>query len=236
MSGKGRARARAHSGARARRDSTPRGFAFAPETALAHLRANDPGIGRLIDRVGDFRMRIERTQTVFAALSRAIVYQQLSGKAAAAIYARVCTLSPRSRAGLSAAHVLVASDGALRRAGLSRAKASALRDLAKKSLDGDIPSLSKIRRMDDEAVIEALTRVRGVGRWTVEMFLMFRLGRADVLPVQDYGIRKGFAAAFEKSELPSPEVLASHGERWRPYRTVASWYLWRALDEGRKKP
>jgi 3-methyladenine DNA glycosylase/8-oxoguanine DNA glycosylase len=164
----------------------------------------------------------------------AIVYQQLSGKAAATIHGRVCALFPPARSGPTAVNILAASETALRGAGLSQAKTLALRDLARKTEDGDVPSLASIRRMDDEAIIEHLTRVRGVGRWTAEMFLMFRLGRPDVLPVGDYGVRKGFAVAFKKRQLPSPQAVGQYGERWKPYRTVASWYLWRALDLGKR--
>jgi 3-methyladenine DNA glycosylase/8-oxoguanine DNA glycosylase len=130
--------------------------------------------------------------------------------------------------------IMRTSDARLRSAGLSQAKTLALRDLAEKATAGAIPSLARIRRMDDQSVVDCLTEVRGIGRWTAEMFLIFRLGRPDVLPVDDYGVRKGFALAFGKRALPAPKALAKHGERWRPYRTVASWYLWRALDGARQ--
>src|SRR5205823_14275983 len=118
----------------------------------------------------------------------------------------------------------------LRAAGLSKNKMLALRDLAAKTIDGTVPTLTQIRRMSDEAIIEHLTQVRGIGRWTVEMLLIFRLGRPNVLPVDDYGVRKGFGIFRGKKELPSKEELQKYGERWRPYRSVASWYMWRALE------
>ena len=208
-------------------------FAFDPVLALAQVRASDPALARVIDAVGPFRMELKATASVFGALSEAIVYQQLSGKAAATIFGRVCALFPRARGGPAPQHILRASDEELRGAGLSRAKLLALRDLAEKTQGRAIPSLAELGRMDDEAIIERLTEVRGIGRWTAEMFLMFRLGRPDVLPVDDYGIRKGFAFAFKKRALPPAAAVEKHGERWRPYRTLASWYLWRAAELAR---
>ena len=127
-------------------------------------------------------------------------------------------------------NILDASDEKLRGAGLSRNKMMALKDLAAKTLDGTVLTLARLERMKDEEIIERLTQVRGIGRWTVEMLLMFRLGRPDVLPVGDYGVRKGFSIVYGTEGLPTPKELARYGERWRPYRTVASWYMWRALD------
>jgi 3-methyladenine DNA glycosylase/8-oxoguanine DNA glycosylase len=182
----------------------------------------------VIERVGPFALELKKTSTMFAMLSEAIVYQQLSGKAAATIYGRVCALFPRAHQGPTPQHVLRATDAKLRGAGLSRAKVLALRDLARRSAAGEIPTLAEARDLDDAALVERLTRVRGIGRWTVEMLLIFRLARPDVLPVDDFGIRKGFAVAYRKRALPKPKELAKYGERWAPYRTVASWYLWRA--------
>jgi 3-methyladenine DNA glycosylase/8-oxoguanine DNA glycosylase len=206
------------------------GFSFDPDAAIAQLRASDKALAKLIDRVGPFRMKLEAATSLFDVLAEAIVYQQLHARAAASIHARVRALIPRTR-GLAAARALaLVADDALRGAGLSRSKLLAIRDLAAKTLDGHVPTLAKARRMDDEAIIEHLTEVRGIGRWTVQMLLMFRLGRPDVLPVGDYGIRKGFGIAFRRSEMPLPADVEKRGERWRPYRTVASWYLWRATD------
>ena len=138
------------------------------------------------------------------------------------------------RTGPTAEQLLGVSDTKLRAAGLSRAKLRSLRDLARHVADGALPTLAAARRMEDEAIVERLTVVRGIGRWTAEMFLIFRLGRPDVLPADDYGVRKGFAIAFKKRGLPAREELERRGERWKPYRTVASWYLWRALEGATK--
>jgi methylated-DNA-[protein]-cysteine S-methyltransferase len=203
---------------------------FDPGLAVEHLRAADPALARVIDAVGPFSMRLDRTSSLFMALAQAIVYQQLNGKAAAAIFGRVRALFPRAPEGPSALQILRASDEKLRAAGLSRSKLLSLRDLAQKTRDGQIPPLDAIHLMDDHEIIECLTTVRGIGRWTVEMLLMFRLGRPDVLPADDYGIRKAFATTFGKRALPERKALEKHGARWKPYRTVASWYLWRALE------
>jgi O-6-methylguanine DNA methyltransferase len=209
-------------------------WGFDPAAALAHLRAADPKLGALIDRVGPFRMRIDRAPNLFLALAEAIVYQQLTAKAAATIFARVQALFPRAQDGLDPRRLLRAPEEKLRGAGLSRAKMLALRDLAARAVGGQLPTLAEVGGMEEEAIIERLTEVRGIGRWTVEMLLMFRLGRPDVLPVDDFGIRKGFAVAFGKRKLPERAALARHGARWAPYRTVASWYLWRAVELARQ--
>ena len=203
---------------------------FDLQAAERHLAASDAKLAALIARVGPCRLRVEGLASPFAALVESIVYQQLTGKAAATIFARVCALFPRAQAGPTPAHILRASDAELRGAGLSRAKLLALRDLAQRAAAGDIPTLAEAQAMDDAALIERLTAVRGIGRWTVEMLLIFRLGRPDVLPADDYGIRKGFAIACNTGELPSRQALEQHGRRWQPYRTVASWYLWRAVE------
>lgn len=203
---------------------------FDASAALASLRASDKALAQLVDRVGPFRMQLKSTPDLFVALAEAIVYQQLSGKAAATIYARLCALFPRAHEGPTARQILAASEGRLRSAGLSRTKILSLKDLARRTDNGELPTLAAAARMDNDDLVEQLTAVRGIGRWTVEMLLMFRLGRPDVLPVDDYGIRKGFKVAFRKRELPSPRDVAKRGERWKPYRTVASWYLWRAAE------
>jgi len=209
-------------------------FGFDRTEALAHVRAADPAMARLIDEVGPFEMGLKTTPSLFVALAESIVYQQLTGKAAATIFARVRALFPRAHHGPTAEQILRVSDQRLRGAGLSNAKLLALRDLARRSASGHLPTLAQVQQMDDETAIARLTEVRGIGRWTVEMLLMFRLGRPDVLPVDDYGVRQGFAIAYRKRKLPPPKALAKYGARWAPYRTVASWYLWRAVDLARK--
>jgi len=205
-------------------------FDFDPLLAVEHLRAADAKLRRLIDRVGGFRMQLKTTPSVFAALAESIVYQQLTGIAAATIFARVQALFPRARGALTPARILSASEAELRGAGLSNAKYLALRDLAERTQNRSLPTLAELRTMDNEEAIARLCEVRGVGRWTVEMLLMFRLGRPDVLPVDDYGVRKGFALTFGLEELPTRQELTERAQRWRPYRSVASWYLWRATE------
>jgi DNA-3-methyladenine glycosylase II len=210
--------------------------------ACRELAAADPKLGRLIERAGPFTLRIASTQSPFEALVESIIYQQLHAKAAAAIHSRMLE-SFQHLTGLkghpSAQHLLDCPNEELRAAGLSHNKSLALRDLAAKTIDGTVPTLARIRRMSDDAIIEHLTQVRGVGRWTVEMFLMFRLGRPNVLPVSDYGVRKGFALTFQSLKpsqkvtpdlLPKPDVMMRRAKRWQPWCSVASWYLWRACD------
>jgi 3-methyladenine DNA glycosylase/8-oxoguanine DNA glycosylase len=169
----------------------------------------------------------------FDALAESIAYQQLTGKAAATIFGRVRALYPK-RKWLDPKQLLATPDEALRAAGLSRAKTAALKDLAAKTIDGTVPSGRALLRMTDDEIITRLTTVRGIGRWTVEMLLLFNLGRPDVWPVDDYGVRKGFAKTFRRRELPTPKQLMKLGEKWRPYRSVAAWYFWRALDAPEK--
>jgi 3-methyladenine DNA glycosylase/8-oxoguanine DNA glycosylase len=209
-------------------------YGFDPSAAVEHLRASDAGLARVIDAAGPFRLELKKTPSIFGALAEAIVYQQLAGKAAATIYARVCALFPRAHEGPTAEQILRVSDEKLRGAGLSRPKLLALRDLARRAAGGEIPTLADVHRMEDEEIVSRLSAVRGIGRWTVEMLLIFRLGRPDVLPADDYGIRKGFALAFKKRELPAPKDVEKRGARWKPYRTVASWYLWRAVELARE--
>jgi len=208
---------------------------FDPDIAIGHLRNSDAELAHVIDTVGPLRMELQRTPSIFGALAEAIVYQQLTAKAAGTIFARVCALFPRPHEGLTPARLLRISEARLRSAGLSGSKVLSLRDLAGKAESGEIPTLADVRQMDDHTIIERLTAVRGVGRWTAQMLLIFRLGRPDVLPVDDYGVRKGFAVAFNKRTLPASKELEKRGERWRPYRTAASWYLWRAVDLAKEK-
>ena len=169
----------------------------------------------------------------FDALAESIAYQQLSGKAAATIFGRVRALYPK-RKWLDPEQLLATPDETLRAAGLSRAKTAALKDLAAKTIDGTVPSGRALIRMTDDEIITRLTTVRGIGRWTVEMLLLFDLGRLDVWPIDDYGVRKGFAKTFGRRKLPTPKQLMKFGEKWRPYRSVAAWYFWRALDAPKK--
>jgi 3-methyladenine DNA glycosylase/8-oxoguanine DNA glycosylase len=169
----------------------------------------------------------------FDALAESIAYQQLSGKAAAKIFSRVRALYPK-RKWLDPEKLLATPDEMLRAAGLSRAKTAALKDLATKTIDGTVPSGRALIRMTDDEIVARLTTVRGIGRWTVEMFLLFDLGRPDVWPVDDYGVRKGFAKTFGRRKLPTPKQLMKFGEKWRPHRSVAAWYFWRALDQSEK--
>ncbi len=201
---------------------------FDHERAIRELRAADAEIAALIDRTGDRRLRVEPVGDVFEALGRAIIYQQLSGKAAGAIHRKYAALFSGGRP--TARDLARVSDRKVRSAGVSSAKLLALRDLARKVTEGEVPSLAKLESMNDDAIVESLTRVRGIGPWTVHMLLIFRLGRPDVLPVGDYGVRKAFAKVYKKRKLPDARTLERHAERWRPWRSVASWYLWRALE------
>ena len=162
-------------------------------------------------------------------MAESIAYQQLSGKAAATIFARVRAIYPR-RKYLDPRLVLKTPDEKLRAAGLSRNKVAAIKDLAAKTLDGTVPSGRVLAKMSDEEIIARLTSVRGIGRWTAEMLLLFELARPDIWPVHDYGVQKGFAKTFGRRKLPTPKQLAKLGEKWRPYRSFAAWYFWRALD------
>ncbi len=185
---------------------------------------------KLIRRVGKpFPVNRPKLVRPFDALAESIAYQQLSGKAAATIFGRVRALYP-GRKLLDPQLVLDTPDETLRAAGLSGSKTAALKDLAAKALDGTVPSAAALRRMSDDEIIARLTSVRGIGKWTVEMLLLFDLGRLDVWPVDDYGVRKGFAKTYGWAELPKPKELQEIGEKWRPYRSVAAWYFWRALE------
>jgi methylated-DNA-[protein]-cysteine S-methyltransferase len=206
------------------------GFPFDRNVAVDDLRASDAALARLIDRVGPFTLELAPTPSVFDSLAQAIVHQQLGIKAAAKIYGRLGDLFPRTRHGFTASDELRVSEERLRGVGLSRAKVLALRDLAQRTVDGTLPTLAEIRRLDDDAIVDRLSAVRGIGRWSAEMFLITHLGRADVLPVDDFGLRRGFQRTFRTTVVPSPSAVARRGERWRPFRTVATWYLWRSLE------
>lgn len=213
--------------------STEGTLPFDARKAVRELSEADTVLGKHIAKVGPLGLRLKTSEGTFAALAESIVYQQLHGKAAASIFGRLRDLYPGGR--LDAARVLATENDKLRACGLSKNKLESLLDLARRSEAGTVPTLLELGRMEDEAIIERLTAVRGIGRWTVEMLLIFRLGRPDVFPVADYGIKKGFARIFTRGratsdELPSAEAVSKRAERWRPYRSVASWYLWRATD------
>ena len=203
------------------------------DKALEHLRAADEKLAALIDAVGPCAIRPDRKQSPFEALVEAVAHQQLTGKAAKTILGRVKALHSH-RPFPTPEDLLSTPEEALRSAGLSRAKVAAVKDISAKALDGTIPSPKKLSKLSDEEIIERLTTIRGVGQWTVEMLLIFKLGRPDVLPVDDYGVRKGFAITYRRGRMPKPAALLRHGERWRPYRSVASWYMWRALELSRQ--
>jgi DNA-3-methyladenine glycosylase II len=197
--------------------------------AELHLSQADPVLARVIRAVGPCQLRPRRNVQPFQSLVQAVTHQQLNGTAAQTILKRFIALFPETQFPAPAA-VLAASDERLRSAGLSRAKAAAIKHLARHASTGLVPSRRTAARLSDAELIERLTEVRGVGPWTVEMFLMFTLGRRDVLPVGDYGVRCGFAKAYGWKDLPTPKELLAEGERWRPYRSIASWYLWRVLE------
>jgi methylated-DNA-[protein]-cysteine S-methyltransferase len=189
--------------------------------AVRELRAADPVLAGVIEKAGDRRPRIEPTRSLFEALGRAIVYQQLNGRAAGSIHRRYAALFPKHRP--DAKHLAKLSDATLRGAGLSGSKLAAMRDLAAKARE--LPTMRQLATMKDEDIVDSLTRVRGIGPWTVHMLLIFRLGRPDVLPLADYGVRKGFETLYGKRKS-----LEKHAERWRPWRSVGSWYMWRVLE------
>lgn len=207
------------------------GLQYDPEIAIEALIEADPRLGHVISRTGPFGLEANPMQDPYQVLLRSIVYQQLSGKAAGTILGRVLALFGDGETPPTPDQILDTPDELLRRAGLSRAKTAAIKDLAARVLDGTVPDLADLLAMTDEEIVDRLVQVRGIGRWTVEMLLMSRLGRADVFPVHDLGIRKGYQLVYGLAELPKPKELERLGELWRPYRSVASWYLWRAVDQ-----
>lgn len=194
---------------------------------LRELSQADPKLDRLINRRGPFELSLHRTGDIFPSLIRSIIYQQLHGKAAAKIHARVLALIGDSPTPATVAEI---SDTALRQAGLSGAKLAAIRDLAAKSDSGLVPTIAQARRLTDDQLIERLTAIRGIGPWTVHMLLIFRLGRPDIMPTGDFAIRLAFSNEFNSGEPITPSALLAYAERWRPWRSIASWYLWRSLD------
>ena len=202
--------------------------------AIVHLSNVDPVMRKLLEAVGPCTLTPRVGCSPFESLVRAIAYQQLHDKAAASILKRLVALFPGRRFP-GPVDILATHWRIMRGAGFSRAKIAALKDLAAKALNGTVPTNREIKRLDDEAIVQRLLVVRGIGRWTAEMLLIFHLGRPDVLPVDDFGVRNGFRIAYGRRALPTPKAMLRYGERWKPYRTVASWYLWRAADGARGK-
>ncbi|MFO1456318.1 MAG: DNA-3-methyladenine glycosylase 2 family protein [Steroidobacteraceae bacterium] len=202
------------------------------ERILAQLAAADPVMARLIEAVGPFGLVPKAADAPFRHLARAITYQQLNGIAAGTIFRRLVALfhPDDPEAFPSPAELLAMPDARLRAAGYSASKIAALKDLSAKALDGIVPDTATLLPLDDDAIVARLTAVRGIGRWTVEMMLMFQLGRPDVLPVDDFGVRNGFRLAYGLRAMPAPRALAQFGARWAPQRSAAAWYLWRACD------
>ncbi len=209
-------------------------LSFDLAAATKHLAAADERLARLIEETLPFRIDVADAQSPYEALLESIAYQSISGKAAATIFGRVKALGANGRAP-TPEEMLKLRKSALRKAGLSGAKVLAMKDLAKKTIEGIVPSLGEAQKLSDEELVERLVSVRGIGAWTVEMFLIFRLGRPDVLPIHDLGVQKGWSITYGKKHMPKPKELLAFGERWRPYRTVASWYMWRAFERASYK-
>src|SRR6266700_709448 len=207
--------------------TSPRPFDLS--AAMNHLTARDEKLAELITNTLPFQMDADPLQSPYEALLESIAYQSISGKAAATIFGRIKSLSGNGRAP-SPEKMLKLRKPALRKAGLSGAKILAMKDLAQKTLEGVVPTLEEAQKLSDDELVKRLVSVRGIGAWTVEMFLIFRLGRPDVLPIHDLGVRKGWSITYGKKHMPKPKELLAFGERWRPYRTIASWYMWRACQ------
>jgi DNA-3-methyladenine glycosylase II len=197
--------------------------------AMDTLAAKDPQLAPLIKETQEFRIETDGSGSPYEILLEAIAYQSISGKAAATIFGRIKALGANGRAP-TPQEMLKLRKPVLRKAGLSGAKVLAMKDLAQKTINGVVPTLEQAEKLSDEELVERLVSVRGIGAWTVEMFLIFRLGRPDVLPIHDLGVKKGWSVTYGKKHMPKPKELLAFGERWRPYRTVASWYMWRAFE------
>jgi DNA-3-methyladenine glycosylase II len=209
-------------------------FETMTRAALKHLSARDPVMRRLIREFGACGLEPETRRPPFQSLVQAVAHQQLNGTAANTILGRFKKLFPGRRFPRPEDLASV-TDAQLRASGFSYAKIASIRDIAAKTLAGVVPASRHIVKLSDDEIVTRLTEVRGVGRWTVEMLLIFQLGRPDVLPADDFGVRSGFRHAYKKREMPTVKELLAFGERWRPHRTTAAWYLWRAADGARKK-
>jgi len=204
-------------------------LSFDLAAATRQLAASDERLARLIEETLPFQLDVADALSPYEVLVESITHQSISGKAAATIFGRVKALGANGRPP-TPEEMIKLRKRALRKAGLSGAKVLAMKDLAKKTIEGIVPSLEEAEKLSDEELVERLVSVRGIGAWTVEMFLIFRLGRPDVLPIHDLGVKKGWAVTYGKRHMPKPKELLAFGERWRPYRTVASWYMWRACQ------
>ncbi|MCP9455932.1 MAG: DNA-3-methyladenine glycosylase [Nitrospira sp.] len=202
-------------------------------SAEEYLARVDPVMGRLIRDIGPCTLIPQPRRSLFESLVRAIAHQQLHAQAAESILRRLIAQCPGQRFPRPE-QILALSEDVIRAAGFSRSKIAALRDLAEKTVSGTVPAKRELSYLDDEAIIERLTTVRGIGRWTVEMLLIFQLGRPDILPVTDFGVRNGFRLVYRRRILPTPDCVRRYGERWKPHRTVAAWYLWRAVDQAKQ--
>ncbi|MBX9571151.1 MAG: DNA-3-methyladenine glycosylase [Candidatus Obscuribacterales bacterium] len=201
---------------------------FDPKLACRHISTQDKKLAKVIEAVGDCWLEVHHMNSCYESLLESIVYQQLTGKAAATIMGRVKGIyGDRFPKPLE---ILETDDEKLRAAGLSRAKVAAIKDLSAKTQSGLVPDIEHLEKMSDEEIISLLTQVRGIGTWSVQMLLIFRMGRPDVLPVTDYGVRKGFARVYKLADLPKPLEMIKKAEKWSPYRSIASWYLWRVLE------
>jgi 3-methyladenine DNA glycosylase/8-oxoguanine DNA glycosylase len=197
--------------------------------AMSHLSAKDEKLAELILATAKFQTDLDATQSPYEALMESIAYQSISGKAAATIFGRVKALGSNGRAP-TPEQMLKLRKPQLRKAGLSGAKILAMKDLAAKTIAGVVPTREEAHKLSDDELVERLVSVRGIGAWTVEMFLIFNLGRPDVLPIHDLGVKKGWSVTYGKKHMPKPKELLAFGERWRPYRTIASWYMWRSFE------
>jgi len=210
-------------------NTPPTNLAFDLDKALKHLCERDECLKNLITDLRPFQIDIEDAQSPYEVLLEAIAYQSISGKAAATIFGRIQALGENGRPPAPEKMLKIPAQK-LRKAGLSGAKVLAMKDLARKTIQGIVPTHDEALNLSDDELVKRLVSVRGIGAWTVEMFLIFRLGRPDVLPVQDLGVKKGWSVAYGRKHMPKPKELLKFGERWRPYRTVASWYMWRAFE------
>jgi DNA-3-methyladenine glycosylase II len=210
-------------------NTPPADLAFDLAEAVRHLSERDECLKSLIAEMTPFQIDVADAQSPYEVLLESVTYQSISGKAAATIFGRIKALGRNGRPP-APREMLKLPNAKLRKAGLSGAKVEAMKDLARKAIEGVVPTHEEALLLSDDELVERLVSVRGIGAWTVEMFLIFRLGRPDVLPIHDLGVKKGWSVAYGKKHMPKPKELLEFGERWRPYRTVASWYMWRAFE------